>query len=403
MAGLLPFFSVLAASLLFSESFKRLNLPYVTALIVAGILIGPHSPIIGGGLTVSFMYLPFSFDINPIVPDETIELLGSIGVVFLMFIAGSEVKMSSFRSLRKDVFVLSFLNGVIPLLMGFFLGYMFGYGFFPSLILGIVFISSSIAVIIPSLEANGLMHTRLGKDLITATVFEDMGSLLLLSLILQKFTQKSPIPLELYIVIVVVLLFLLKKLIPWIQELYYFDKSGKDLFESELRFVFVVLIATVLLFEAIGMHSIVAGFVIGIILSDTIRGKVEEKIRTISYGLFIPIFFLIVGMQTDLSVFASLDALLLPAMVVFCLFVSKVASGWSAARLVGFSSREGLLIGVATTPQLSTTLAAAFAAMSLGLLDNALITSLVFLSVVTTFVTPLGIRFLSPKKEKSKS
>lgn len=381
MAGLLPFFIILVASLVFSESFKRLNLPYVTALLVAGVLIGPS-------------YL------NLMEIDETISLLGAIGVVFLMFIAGSEVKMDSFKSMKKEFFILALLNGIIPFLMGFFISMRFGFGFSTSLILGVVFISSSIAVIIPSLEANKLMKTKLGKTLITATVFEDIGSLLLLAFILQSFTQKTPLPLHIYIVLVALLLFVLKLLLPKIQKFYYSEKRGKDLFESELRFVFVVLLATVILFESLGMHSIVAGFVIGILLGDSVRGKIEEKIRTISYGLFIPIFFLIIGMQTDLSVFTSPTALLLPAIIVFGLLVSKIISGWTAGRIIGFSKRESLLIGVSTTPQLSTTLAAAFAALEFGLLDPELITSLVALSVVTTFFAPIAINALAPKKDQ---
>jgi Kef-type K+ transport system membrane component KefB len=198
----------------------------------------------------------------------------------------------------------------------------------------------------------------------------------------------------------------LKIVVPRIEEFYFSDKKDSDLFERKVLFVFSVLIATVIIFESLGMHSIIAGFVIGVILGDSIEGRVEEKIRTISYGLFIPIFFLVTGIETDLSVFYSQDAFSLGALalaffVVFGLISSKVFSGWLAGKLIKLSQNESVLIGFASIPQLSTTLAVAFAANKLNLLPAELITSLVLLSLLTTFISPLAIKFLASKKDFS--
>lgn len=382
MAALLPFFVILISGLIFSEIFKRLHLPYVTALIIAGILIGP-------------LFL------NLIQVDETVSFIGSIGVVFLMFITGSEVKWASFQKMGKDIIFLAFLNGAIPFITGFGISWFFGYDFFTSIILGTVFLSSSIAVIIPSLESNKLIDTKIGKTIISATVFEDVTSLILLAFILQSFSQKSPIPLPVYIPTIILLIIGLKIVIPKIEKMYQSRKKGKDLFESELRFVFVVLLAAVLLFESIGMHAIIAGFIIGIILGNSIRDKIEEKIRTVSYGIFIPTFFLIIGMQTNLSVFLLERSVLLTYFIVIGLISSKIVSGWIGGRLIKFSGKESLLIGVSTVPQLSTTLATAFAALEFGLLNQEIITSLVILSIVTTFAAPLAIKLIVSSRKFS--
>ena len=165
MPELLSFFIILVAGLLLSEAFKRLHLPYVTALIVAGIIIGP-------------------FALNLIELSETLLFLAGIGVVFLMFIAGTEIKTDFLKETRKDVFVISILNGFLPFFTGFMISIYLGFNFFTSLILGIVFVSSSIAVIIPALESTGLIKRRIGKDIISSTVIEDIGSLILLAIIL---------------------------------------------------------------------------------------------------------------------------------------------------------------------------------------------------------------------------
>lgn len=377
-ASLLPFFIILTAGLVFSELFKRLHLSYVTTLILAGILIGP-------------------FALNLIQIDESLSFIGSIGIIFLMFIAGSEIKHDFFKRMRRELFVITSFNSIVPFVTGFAIGMFFGFDVFNSLLIGIIFISSSIAVIVPSLESSGLINKRVGKSIVSAAVFEDIGSLLLLAIFLQNYTQISPIPLPLYIFTILFIVAALKLIIPKLQKRYHFQKRGKDLFESKLRFVFVVLLGTVALFEMLGVHAIVAGFLIGILLSDSIDGKIENKVRTVSYGIFIPVFFLIIGMQTDLSVYSSITSLGLTVAIVLGLFISKTLSGWLAGRLLGFTHKESLLIGIATTPQLSTTLATAFVASEFGLLSRGLITSLVMLSVVTTLVTPYLIGKLSRK------
>ena len=384
MAELLTFFVILMAGLVFSELFRRLHLPYVTALIIGGIIIGPSL-------------------LNIAAVNESILFFGSIGLIFLMFMAGSEIKLKSFKRTGKGIALLSVLNGAVPFVVGYWLGSVFGLGFITSIVLGIVFISSSVAVIIPSLEVGGLIHTRLGESIVSATVFEDIGSLLLLAFLMQSIAPQTPIPLVIYIPLIILLIIGLKKAIPPLEKIYHYNKRGQDLWESKLRFIFVILIATVVLFEFIGMKAIVAGFIIGILLSDSISGKIEEKIRTISYGIFIPTFFIIIGIQTDLSAFINADSIMLTLAIVVGLIASKTVSGFVGGKLLGFSKRESLIIGFASIPQLSTTLAVAFVAVEFGMISQELAASLVVLSTITTFVAPIAIKFLVTKDMQSKS
>lgn len=377
MPGLVPFFIVLLAGLLFSEVFERLHLPYVTALIVGGMVIGPHG-----------------FDLVQI--DPTLEFISEIGVIFLMFIAGSEIKLNSFRHGGSEPVVIALVNGLIPFATGFGIGMAFGFQPITSIILGTVFISSSIAVIIPTLEANNLIHTRIGQTLIPATVFEDVASLILLSVIFQSISGTSFLPWPLYLIFIIALFLLLKTVVPLVHKIYHLETTKDDVFEREMQFISVVLIATVILFESLGIHAIVAGFLIGMILGNSIRGKVEDKVRTISYGIFIPIFFMMVGVQTDISVLLSMDSLGITAAIVFGLIGAKVLSGLIAGHLHKFTTRASILMGFATIPQLSTTLATAFAASEFGLVNTDVITALVVLTIITTLISPLAIKLIAP-------
>ena len=369
MAELLTFFIILAAGLFFSDIFKRLHLPYVSALIFAGIIAGP-------------------FALNLVQIDSTFEFLAAIGVVFLMFIAGSEIKTRNFADIKDKVLILATFNGLIPFAVGFGIGNYFGFDMITSLILGTIFISSSVGVIIPSLESRGLLTTNLGKTIISATVIEDIGSLVLLSFVLQKSDLTTFIPLYLYIPLLILVIFVLKSIIPRLEKSYHKGKTGKDLFESELRFVFGVLLASIVLFELLGMHALIAGFITGMSLSGSLKGKIYQKIRTLSYGLFIPVFFFIIGVQMDISVFFNPETIVLVSILVLSSMGSKFASGWAGGRFAGFSNRSSVFIGVSTMPQLSTSLAVAFAALEFGLLTPELISAIITLSIFSTLVTP---------------
>ena len=379
----MSFLIIISAGLILSEVFKKFHLPYVVALIIAGILIGPYG-------------------LNIITGNGTLEFLAGIGLIFLMFMAGMDVKLCDLSRLRKQVTLFALLNGLIPFAVGFLIAGYFGYGLMTSVLLGIIFISSSIAVVIPFLESRGLACSRVGDTVIASTVVEDGLSLILLSLVLQSISPTTTLPLPVFYLLFFVSLVVLKYAIPRLEQvLFPKKKKGRDFFEDELRFIFVVLLATVVFFDLIGIHSIIAGFFVGLVLSGTIRSKVmKDKLHALSYGLFIPIFFIIIGTETDITVFfTATNSLLLIAAIVAGSVLSKLISGYAAARLCGFNSHESRFMASSTIPQLSTTLAVAFVGFEFELLDHQMITALVILSIITTFLGPLLMsRTLNKKK-----
>ncbi|MBN2121515.1 cation:proton antiporter [Candidatus Micrarchaeota archaeon] len=373
MAELLSFLVLISASLFLSELFRRFHLPYVVALILAGIIIGPY------GLAL--------FEMN-----ETIDFLGSIGLVFLMFMAGMEIKLSSFRSIGGSAARFALINGAIPFLAGFGIASFFGYDTISSLLLGIIFVSSSIAVVIPVMESTGLINMKLGKTIVAGTIVEDVLSLILLSLFLQSADPTSEMPLPLFYLFVFILLAALRILMPRAREWFFSLNSGIEYhFEQELRFILVMLVGTVVLFDLLGMHSIIAGFFAGLVLSDSITNEtLRRKLHAVSYGIFIPVFFIIIGTQMDVSILSRWgSALYLVLAIAAVSVISKFASGWLAAKSCGFDSKESALAGVSTIPQLSTTLAVAFVGLEMGLLDDNMITAMIILSIATTFIGPI--------------
>lgn len=379
MAELLSFLILISAGLFLSELFKKFHLPYVVALILTGIIIGP-------------------FALNILVVDETIDFLGSIGLVFLMFMAGLEIKLSSFRKLVGGAAKFSLFNGLFPMVVGFLIASYLGYDLVGSFMLGIIFVSSSIAIVIPVLEAQGLLKVKLGRLIVSGTILEDVFSLVLLSIFLQMVNPTTEIPLYLFYIIVAISLYALRVFIPKAREVFKkFHGDGKDLFEEEVRFIFVVLIATVVFFELLGMHAIIAGFFTGLVLSESIKSEMlMKKMHALSYGLFIPIFFIIIGAEMDVGVlFGGGEGLMIILIIVAAAVLSKFIGGLLAGKANGFTSKESVIAGAATIPQLSTTLAVAFVGREMGLIDDILITAMIVLSIATTFCGPILVKYLT--------
>ncbi len=379
MSILIPFFLIFIAGLIFTGLSSRLHLPYVTALIVAGMIFGPS----GIGVV--------DFNVG-------IDFFASIGLIFLMFLAGSKINFKSLAEDTREIGIISLVNSTVPFLVGFSIGFIASGDIRTSLLLGIIFISSSVAIVIPVLEYTKLINSRLGKVILASTVLQDIASLFLLGLVLQTGEGVGLLQTIVLLVLIIIMIFIGRNYIQDLEK-WFVEFVGKDdLFESELRFVLVILFSAVITFELIGFNAIVAAFIVGILLSEVINeGKLEQKFRTLSYGMFIPVFFFVIGMQTDIRVLANPSALLLIVVIVVGLVSSKFISGFLAARFTGFSTDQSALLGSATVPQLSTTLAVTFAAADAQLLSPEYVTALVTLTLATSLLAPFALNTLSAR------
>lgn len=379
MTQLWPFFIVLLSGLFFSEVFKRFHLPWVSGLIIAGIVIGPS------GLAW-------------FTPNETITFLGEIGLVFLMFLAGLETRLSALQDDRKDIAIVTVVSSIIPFIAGFGVSWFLFGDLVTSLLMGIIFIASSIAVIIPSFKTCNLTGTRFGEVTIGATILMDILSLLLVSTLLQNTHALSALPLPVFYVIAITAIILLRWAVVWTwKKVDAHVPDDKDPFQEELRFLFMTLIGIVIIFELIGIHPILAGFFAGFVLSEAIKSDVLiEKFRALGYGLFVPIFFIVLGANTDLGFFTeSPAAIITMAVITVVAMLSKFISGVIAGKLIGFTASQGRLLGVATMPHLTTTLVAGMVGVEAGIFPEIAMTAVIVLIIITSFVSPLLIRLMS--------
>ncbi len=376
MSEIFPFFIILLARLVFSRIFQRLHVPWTITLITAGIVIGP-------------------FGLQLITPDSTLEFLKYLGLVFLMFMAGLETRFSGFREVWKESSFIGASTGFIPLLVGVSIGLLFGYELPTVILLGVIFVSSSIAIAVPTLSSKGLLHSRIGKIIISSIILQDVASLVLLAVVLQ-YLVPGTLPFPIFVTLFVLALFLVAFVrwgIPRLRWIFESQKKKITPFESDLRVVFAVLVGTVIVFELLGLHAIIGAFLAGLILAEIIREKtLKEKIHVMAYGLFIPVFFVMIGVDTNIGVFLETQNIIfLVLVIVLGSILSKFFSGWISGKIVGFTNTQATLVGGACIPQLSTTLAVVAVGQQYELLPEELVATLIILSVITVFVSPLVV------------
>ncbi len=369
---------ILFGGLVIPELFKKFRVPFVTSLILFGALFGPH----GLGLVKS---------------DAVIEFFGFLGFTFLMFLAGLQTRPHELNDSKKSIAIMSVLNALIPSLVGVGIMRWFGYDWIVSTLVALIFISSSVAIVIPSVKATHLKR-KVQNLLISSVVAQDAISLVLIAIFFQSVAPIVNLPLPLYIVLLLLAFVALKIILPPFSRLFIKTRwlfKGSE-HEDRLRLVIVVLIAVLAIFSLLGVHPILAAFLVGMLLSEDLTSEhIDSKLHTLGYGLFVPVFFFIVGMGMDWSVFSQFDfkntiLIVLPLGLIF----SKLFSGYISGRLSNLDHKESSVFGIVSTSQLTTTLAATYAAVGLGLIDNLVFTAILVLSIVTTILAPLMLKWL---------
>ena len=417
----MTFWAIIALIPLFFRQFK---IPGVIVLLVIGMIIGPN----GLGL-LNFLANHLNFlGVDPeIIRTHSLTMvnsLGSLGLVFLMTLAGLEADFKLIKTVRKPTIWLSTLTFLMPAVAGFLVYFNFVPDDLPGqLLYASLFASHSVGIVFPVIRELKLSKTRFGAAVLISTVITDIGSIILLAVSVQLKRQSSfnganaikSLSLFDYIDPSLfghwfVPVFLIIAILYMGISCYGVNRIGGKMIKSlghdedtlVTVFLFMIML-TVLLGEFLGINLVVGAFIAGLGLSKVIKsvgagGALFAKLEGIGYGLLIPFLFISIGMKTDFTLlFKSADNLSIIGLTVVGLVGSKVLSGFLAMRFSGYDSGKGLCAGLMTVPQLSATLAAAAIGKDLGMLSDDFFNAVIVLSIVTTLPIPNLVRFVIEK------
>jgi Kef-type K+ transport system membrane component KefB/nucleotide-binding universal stress UspA family protein len=357
--------------------FEKLRLPGLVGLLVAGVILGQN------GLKL----------LNS--ETETMKLLSEIGKVYLMFVAGLEIDLKQFRKTKNRSMGFGFLTFIVPMITGIILGRLFNFGWNASVLIGSLLASHTLLAY-PIISRLGVVTNEAVTVTIGATIFTDTAALLVLAVCVGihagEFTAFSLasllIGLAIYSAVV----------------LFGFDWAGKEFFRrsgdaqgNQFLFILIALFVASVGAQAIGVEKIVGAFLAGLAVNDVLgRSPVREKVEFVGSVLFIPCFFVDMGLLIDLPVFLkTLTAFGLTAAIVLGLIGSKFIAALIAQLVYRYNFPEMMTMWSLSLPQVAATLAATLVGYQTlnpageRLIGENVLNSVIVLMVVTSILGPL--------------
>ncbi len=375
---LVSFTILLLVILTLPPIFERLRLPGLVGLLFAGVILGKD------GLHL--------LDAD----SESIKLLADIGKIYLMFVAGLEIDLAEFRKTKERSLVFGALTFLLPLFMGTIVGLNFGFGWNSSILIGSLLASHTLLGF-PIVQRLGMVKNEAVMVTIGATIFTDIAALLVLAISVSihggNFSSVSLIiqlvSLGLYSVFV----------------LFGFDWLGKEYFrrtgdEESNQFLFVLLAVFLASIGAqlINVDKIVGAFLAGLAVNDVVgNGPVKEKVEFVGGTLFIPFFFVGMGLLLDIPAFVKTIQFELPLVlgIVGGLILAKLLAAMGAKFIYRYTWPELFTMWSLSLPQVAATLAAALAAYQVQntagerLINEAVFNSVIVLMLITSILGPV--------------
>ena len=389
---LVKFAVALGVVIVVPHLFRRVHLPAVVSLLLAGVVIGPYG-------------LEFFGKTRPII-----DFFSELGKILLMFMAGLEIDLALFKRVQKKAITFGVITTSLPLILGTVVGLVFGYGVLPAIVIGSLLASHTL---LAASTITRLGETKLEPITITygATVFSDTSSLIVFAICVSTFQRGFAIG-SLALLLVEIAVF-----VPVI--LFGLSRVGAAVlrrFESNEGAYFAVMIAIVAvassLAQLIQLPDIVGAFLSGLSLNAAVKEKEAKKeLEFIANSLFIPAFFIATGFLIDPRALAHSLASDLPLVlsIIAALVVGKFAAAEITGRMYGYSRDEKLTIWSLTLPQVAATLAATLVAYrtvnrtGAHLLDDRMLNVVLALMLCTAILGPVLTEHFAPRLVRKES
>ena len=348
---------------------RKLNVPGIIGLIISGVIIGPYG-------------------LNIIENNSAVDLFSTIGLLYIMFIAGLELDMNEFKSNKNKSLLFGFFTFIIPLGIGFPVCYYFlDYNFNASFLTASMFATHTL-VAYPIVSKLGVSKNQAVAITVGGTILTDTAVLIILAVILGNsegsLNQEFWIRLGVSLTIFSAIMFLV---IPRIAK--WFFKKLESEKHSHYIFVLAIVFFASFLAEIAGVEPIIGAFVAGLALNKLIphSSALMNRIEFIGNSLFIPFFLISVGMLVDVGVILSGPAALIIAatLTVVALF-GKWFAAFFTQLVFKYSNAQRQLIFGLSSAHAAATLAVILVGYKAEILDENILNGTIILILITCIV-----------------
>lgn len=368
----------------------RLGQPSVLGELLVGVLLGPT--------LLDLTHLPFISDTHL---HEVIIEVGELGVLLLMFVAGLELHLSELARNTRVSALAGTLGVLMPVGLGWGTGLLFGFDGLSALFMGLILGATSVSISAQTLMELNVLRTRVGLGLLGAAVFDDILVILLLSGVLAVAGGAGGLA-SIAVIFVRILLFLALsvvfgiRVLPWLVR----RAARLDVSQASLSLALVIMFLYALAAELVGgMAAITGTFLAGLMFARTPeKEKLERSVHSLSYGLFVPIFFVSIGLGINLRE-VGLNALWLMLAITAAGIFGKMFGAGLGARLGGFTMRESIQLGAGMISRGEVGLIVASIAVTQGFVSTDELPAVVGMVIITTLITPPMLRALFPRPQ----
>ena len=343
----------------------KLGQPAVLGKLLVGILIGPA---VLGWINDSAIFQEFS----------------EVGVLLLMFLAGLETDAEQLKENWKPSVAVAVLGILIPFASAFAMGELFGFTFNEGIFLGVLFSATSVSITVQVLKEMGMMQTREATTILGAAVVDDILVVTLLAFVMSfmgEDTSGTSVPMLLlkkvlfFVVAFVVGIYI----VPKFREIFSKFKVTAPVTAAAL----IVAFGFAYFGEMLGMAGIIGTFLAGLFISQTsFQHEVEKTVDPIANALFVPFFYVSVGISISFDgVFSQIGFLVACTIVAI---LSKLFGGFLGAKVTGFDNHSSLAIGSGMVSRGEVALIIG----TTGLLSQEYYTTVIISVILTTLIAP---------------
>ncbi|MCT3358645.1 cation:proton antiporter [Latilactobacillus curvatus] len=369
---------ILISTLLAGHMSKRIGMPAVIGQLLVGIILGPAL-------------------FGVLHENSFIHTFSEIGVVLLMFIAGLESNLTLLKKYFKPSLVVAVLGVIVPVISMYGMSLAFGISQLESLFIGVIFAATSVSISVEVLRELNVLESKEGTIILGAAVVDDLLAVIILSVLTSLFGAQLAaassthmslgLSLLLQALFMVAVYFSVKWIVPFVMHL---SRRLLVPYASAITSL-IICFGFVWFAEAVELSAVVGAFFAGIAISQTpYKEEINRHIEPIGYTVFIPVFFVSIGLSMNL---ASLNQhiLFITILTVLAVFSKLIGSGLGA-RWMNNSPQGAYTIGAAMISRGEMALIIAQIGYNAKLLSELYYSEIIFVIIITTVLAPLILK-----------
>src|SRR5215468_9937357 len=385
---------------LLGEAMNRIGQPSVMGMLLGGVLLGPS---VLGALWPDLQHAVF-----PKTPEQKAMLDGvaQFGILLLLLLTGMETDLKLVRTVGKAALSSSLTGVAVPFICGFGLGQLLPEWLLPhpdqrlltSLFLGTALSISSIKIVAAVVREMGFTRRKLGLIIVASAICEDSIGWVIIAITLGLAQAGTIDFMSAAKSVLGTAVFLIASFTFGQRIVYFLIRWTNDNFESDFPVITMILVimgVMALTTHAIGVHTVLGAFVAGVLIGESpiLSKHIDERLRGLILAFFMPVFFGIAGLSSDLTVLKDPQLALMALGLIAIASFGKFAGAFIGGEIGGLTRREAFAIACGMNARGSTEVIVATIGLSMGALSQNLFTMIVAMAVVTTMAMPPMLRW----------